>query len=326
MARWPKLFLNGTAVYVSGRMEEGLPMVPLAFMNELIWSCLAMGAMLYDVKICCLTFEGNHFHFIFVVSDPEAISKFIGYVKQEISHRINRLLKQKKKTNWCKGFDSPTVLDVETVVEKFAYIFTNPVDDCLVEHVDQFKGVTSWHMFKDKQFSRKCRYTSRDSTPCLYDPKRPWLENKRLLKESEEDIPKELTIELEPYAWKKCFAETCNLSDDQIHETLLNAVRIMESDLREQHIKNKKAFAGFTALCHQSMVKRYTPTKFGKRMICLSKSIERRQQFIGEFKAMCALARKVYENWKGGDYSIPFPPGLFAPPPPRLCNIVPLPL
>ena len=318
-----KQYFHNTVLSVASRMEEGLPLLPLDFVNELIWSCLAVACERHPVEIIACTFEANHFHLVFRVINPEDVSRFLGYLKQELSHRINRLLGKRKKTNWCKGFSSPTVLDYGKVLQEIAYALTNPIDDCLVHKLDEYRGVSTWQMFKSRRFSKECRYTSRDSIPCLKNPERPWLENRYVWKRIKKKNRKKLELTIHPYAWTECFAETREMSDEEAHELMMEEIRRKELELQQAHEKDKVRIAGFNALCVQSMVQKYIPQKHAPRMICLSLIKELRQRFIEEFKATCALARQVYENWKRGDYSIPFPPGLFAPPPPRLANALP---
>ena len=92
----PKLFISGTTISVSFRTKEGLPFVPVSFINEIIWSNLAKAQSKYPVKIIWITFEANHAHMLLRVTNPELISAFVGYVKQETSHALNRLLDRKK--------------------------------------------------------------------------------------------------------------------------------------------------------------------------------------------------------------------------------------
>jgi REP element-mobilizing transposase RayT len=97
------------------RTEEGLPFVPLQFINTLICSALARAQLLYPVTIICFVVQANHVHLLVRVTDPELISMFIGYFKAESAHYLNRLLNRRQRTVWAERFDSPAVLDIDKI-------------------------------------------------------------------------------------------------------------------------------------------------------------------------------------------------------------------
>lgn len=323
MSRLRKYYPHNSLISVTFRLEEGLSLVALKFIELIIMSCLAMAKRKYPVNVIDFNFEPNHPHMILRVLDPQDVARFLGYLKQEISHRLNRLLGKRKKTNWCKGYTSPVILDKEKFLHELAYGLTNPVKDNLVASIDEYPGVSSWKMLRDKTFLFRCRYTKRDKIPRLRDPSRPWREEKIVLKSIARQNTKELTFELSPYSWKHCFADTKDLSDEEVHKIMVSYIREVEKKHQEEFAKTKKLPLGREALRHQSMLKSYVPKKYGRKMICLSTFKELRMSFISKYKELSALAREVFERWKIGDYSIPFPPGLFAPPPPRLAESLP---
>src|SRR5690606_7274325 len=96
-----KYFVNRTAHLITSRTEEGLPLVPSLIMNFIIWCILARARTLYRVRVSHFLFMANHFHMLIVVDDPEHLSPFVGYVKAETAHAINRLLGRRKKTVWA---------------------------------------------------------------------------------------------------------------------------------------------------------------------------------------------------------------------------------
>src|SRR5215216_5194464 len=87
----PRILLNKTAVFITARVEEGLPFVPTAYLNEIVWSILARAQTLYPVKICHLFLMANHLHFILAVDNPEDIVRFMERFKTETAHMVNRL-------------------------------------------------------------------------------------------------------------------------------------------------------------------------------------------------------------------------------------------
>ena len=299
---------------VTFRTEEGLPFLPLWFINKIVWSALGKAYELYKVKVCALTLEPNHMHMLLVVEDPEMISPFVGYVKQETAHGINRLIGRRKKTIWCEGFDSPSILDPETALEKFAYVLLNPVKDSLIASMDQYPGVHTYSLLMQEEYSVTTERIFRDSIPKLQNPERPWQET-NLFAFDLEGREHTVTFEFFPYAWKNCFPETKNLSNEEIRTKMLTALKQLEETLPKCNEDLRK-------LTHQSLLRPYVPTTHGRRMICLAATKKIRVRFIKRYKQLCKIATATFKEWKTGKFT-PFPEGLFSPSLPRFANFIP---
>ena len=317
-----RAFMNNTAVFVTTRIEEGLPLVPTGFMNMIIWSVLAKAQALYpDVAVCAFIFLLNHFHMLLAVEDPEQVSKFTGYVKQEIAHAVNRLLNRRQKTIWKAEYDAPTVLDFEKLLAVLAYIYLNPVEAGLECTVGDYPGVSSWGMMKTDNPSRWCETISRDSVRRHQTPKSPHLQDKSICNHFKEVSKLSLRFDLKAFAWKKCFSETLGKSDTELKGLLLERITKRECELAEERKKRGITVLGKSALVCSSMLKEYTPKKHGKRMLCLASCKELRVEYITFYKNLCARAKAVYEKWKAFDYSEAYPEGLFPPSLTRRTNI-----
>lgn len=99
-----KYFVNRSVHLVTSRTEEGLPIVASFLLNFIIWGILARARGKFRVRICHFVFLANHFHMLIVVDNPEHVPAFVGYVKCEIAHAINRLLGRRRKTIWMECF------------------------------------------------------------------------------------------------------------------------------------------------------------------------------------------------------------------------------
>ncbi len=318
-----KYFINNTAIFVSTRTEEGLPLVPTNFMNALIWSVLVRAQSAYPrVKVCSFLFMPNHFHMLLVVDDPEQVSRFVGYVKQEISHFVNRLLGRRQKTLWKAEYDSPVVLDAEKVKDILRYIYTNPVAAGSESSIDKYPGISSWEMLVTKARASWHPAYSRDATPRLSNPIHPDREDEKICKLLNDSSKKTLLFTFEPFAWKNCFESTKDTSDEELLFELVEMIREKEGEYADERRKNNTRVAGSQSLISSSMLREYTPKKFGRRMICLAKDRKLRVQFITFFKKICEKARDVFSRWKRNDFSEEYPPGLFQPPYPRIVNIL----
>ena len=318
-----KLFLNGTTVMVSFRTEEGLPFVPVTFINEIFWSNLAKAQQLYGQRLCTFAVESNQVHMILLVDNPESVYKFVGYLKQETSHAINRFLGRKRKTVWVDGYDSPTLLDLKTFLKEYSYCLLNPVKDRLIDSMEHYPGVSAWNMLQSRQSTRECMVIARDSIPLLSHPHQPWKDDQAVMEFLASQNPKKATLEVALYDWKKCFPESSELTDDQAHQLLLGEIERFLEELKVVFAGKPPVSSDPRRLTHQSMLRPYMPKKFGKKMICLASDKLLRIPFIEAFKALSILADEVLLAWRKGDTSRKFPSGLFPPCMPMLSNMAP---
>ena len=77
---------------------------------------------------------------------------------------------------------------------------------------------------------------------------------------------------------------------------------------------------GRERLINQPLDTTYRPKRSGKRMCCLSEDRSIRVVFINFLKDLYEKAKKIAQRWKLGDYSLPFPLGLYPPPMPKLAE------
>ena len=133
----PKILLPKSAVFISTRIQEGLPLVPTCYMQLILQSILARAQSKYKVSVCHFLFMSNHLHMLLVVNNPDEVPAFMDMIKTESAHAINRLLGRRQRTVWCSGYDSPPVLTLEDIILKINYIYTNPQSADLVDTIDR---------------------------------------------------------------------------------------------------------------------------------------------------------------------------------------------
>lgn len=316
-----KFIFNGQVYLVSFRTERGLPLVPTDLINEIIYAAMARAQELYPVTICAYVFEPNHGHMMLMAKNPEDLCKFVGFVKQEIAHAVNRLLARRRQTVWAARFDSPILLTFEDILKYFKYIFTNPVKDGLSSTPSLYPGVSSWRMFKESIQKRGCLKISRDSLFRLSNPEEPYKESEarlRILRKQSKNKFKTLTVE--PFAWKRNFVESQNLSDEEIKALILDLVEQEIKEVSKTRLARGLLTTAPSSLQKQSMTREYYPKKFGKRMICICSDKKLRKSVISFYQWLCEKAKFIYQKWKMGDFSLPFPSGLFPPSLPRRIN------
>ncbi|RMG43602.1 MAG: hypothetical protein D6719_03545, partial [Candidatus Dadabacteria bacterium] len=95
---------------------------------------------------------------------------------------------------------------------------------------------------------------------------------------------------------------------------------LREKEAQNERIRQEKGLGviGRKRLIRQPLMKPHQPKKYGRKIFVQSKFKEIRIRIINEAKAIDALCKYVYQCWKRGEYSVPWPPGTFPPPlPPR---------
>ena len=319
--RNPRLFIPGGIHFITFRTEEGLPFVPLRFMNMLMCSAMARAQRLYPVKIICFVVQANHVHMLIRVTDPELISNFIRYFKAESAHYLNRLLNRRQRTVWAERFDSPAVLDLDKALELFAYCTLNPVKDGLVHSMSEYPGVSSYSYLMNQQNYIPAKSIPRDKVPILRDPTHPRREDEKLSAYFSSDEFPDISIALSPEDLRLAFHKSKEISPESFRNILLDTLASFGALYVEQ--RSKKEILGAAKLLAGSILSPRNPPTKGRRMICLSSIKELRQSFISSFKHLRALCRNVFRKWQQGDTRTPYPPGMFAPHVPRVSNFIP---
>ena len=260
---------------------------------------------------------------VFVVMDPEDVPKFLGYFKRESAHMLNRILGRNKRTIWCEGYDSPIVLTPITALVAIAYIYSHPAKDDLTESIKEYEGLSSWRMFTSGNHTENYKLLRRphfETLPIWKQNYRGYrAEAERVLSESTESYP----LTLSPNAWLDAFGITSPLEQKKWNDRILTRTNALET--RAAKIRNLlgRKVIGVERLRNQRFDLLHRPIRSGKRTWCLSEKRSIRERFISFLKDLTFKARKVYQRWKLGDFSVPFPPGLHAPNMPRLANMMP---
>lgn len=318
MASPPRILLPDYPILVTSRTEEGLPFVPTKLMRLIVLGILARGQFLFNVTISHFLLMGNHIHLLMVVTDPDNIAKFMNHFKAETAHAINKLLGRRRHTVWCDGYDAEPILTLSDAIEKIAYLYTNPQAANLVSKIEEFPGVSSWHMFSSACHSASALWIPRPALTGQVGAAHESLYRQLLV-----SAKRAYTFTLSPNAWIRLFKVTGSEEIESINKRIMNRVRQREEELRQTRSRDDKPVLGAERLKAQPMDMHFTPKKFSCRMWCICSDVELRKQFIAYIKALIAKAKEVSARWRLGDFSLPYPLGLFPPRFPRLANLVP---
>jgi hypothetical protein len=257
---------------------------------------------------------------LIAVYNPEHVPSFMRHFKTESAHMLNSLLGRKKRTLWCEGYDSPTVLTFAKAMMVIAYIYSNPAKDDLVNTIDEYPGFSSWQMFKSGECSKVWQRLRRPQFLTLakdsHNLKGYTREAERLLADSSELQ----TFTLEPNAWLEVFGITDLPEQQRMNTRVIERVRTLEERAARRRQREKKSVIGRERLTTQRFDLTYRPARKGKKMWCLAERRAIRMAYIRMFKKLKKEARRILTLWRQGDMTERYPPGLYPPSFPKLAN------
>lgn len=285
---------------------------PNPLIEAIVKSCLAKAQQHHPVEVGPLVVAATHVHFLARVSNPDDIKGFMERFKTESAHAINRLLGRKKRTLWCEGYDSPVQLKPEDVVNKIVYIYENPSKDDLEDCIEKYPGISSFQFHGQEKGVFEAPLLSRDDIEKLPEGKLGEDDYRRLAKKLCQGKKKiELTLSLN--AWMKCFGITEPGEVAEYNKRIVERVREREAEHRARRARENKSVLGRARLVQTAVGAAYVPERSGRRMLCHSSDRECRKSFITWIKSLIGEAREVLACWRMGDFSRPFPLGLYPP-------------
>lgn len=309
-----------SVLFVTFSVEEGLLLLCNPLCETIIKGCLARAQHLYRVRICHFLVEATHIHMLFVVENPADIPSFLRHFKTESAHLLNSLLGREKRTVWCDGYDSPIVLTPLRALLAIVYLYSNPAKDNLEESIERYPGFSSWSMYQKSKLTHHWPRIRRT----MVRPLPPDSQNLRgYTKEAEHLLRKAQTKHvflLEPNAWLEAFDITDSVEQARLNAVILERLRRVEKRAQQKRQLTKKRIIGATALTRQVFNLYYRPRRGGKRMWCLSESRKIRVRFIRFFRELMNRAREIRSMWNRGDFSLPYPLGLYPPCLPKLAE------
>jgi REP element-mobilizing transposase RayT len=309
-----------SVLFVTFSIEQGLLLLANPLCQAIVKSCLARAQFKYPVRISAFIINANHVHLVMVVDNPDNVTSFIQYFKTESAHMLNRVLGRRKRTIWCKGFDSPVVLTYTRTLIALSYLYANPAKDNLEENIEQFPGLSSWEMFISGKHTKHWKRLKRPAFKMLakdsHNLRGYSKEAQRILSESK----KTHEFTLSPNAWMEAFNITDSVEHERINKRIIQRVRTLEQRAAKIRERLGKKVMGRDKLISQSLNLNYQSNRSGKKMHCLSDDIKLRVEFIEFLKDLYAKARDVLAQWRQGNLSARFPLGLYPPCMPKLAE------
>jgi REP element-mobilizing transposase RayT len=312
------------AAEVTISIEQGLLLPANPLMRIIILSAMARAQHLHPLIICHYLVEPSHIHFMVLMKDPNVVRDFVERFKTETAHYINRMLGRRKRTIWCESYFCAPILTESSARKKISYIYTNPAKDGLEDSIEQYPNLSSWRAYRTGKHSIRVPKLYRTIIPYMpegfYTEHQYRCEVRKLKKLS----TKEHVLRLNPDAWMEAFGITATEDREEENNLALELIQHEESEFRKKRQSEGKTVIGGAALRAAHLETQYlSKNRDGKKMWCICDDIDLRVRYIQWAKAIKQKARDVYERWKVGDFTLPFPPGVFAPTRPMLANMSP---
>jgi REP element-mobilizing transposase RayT len=245
MSRPPRLLFPHTVTMLTSRVQQGLPLVHTPLMEAILWSALAVAQTLYKVKVISFVVMGNHVHIIALVEDPTDVESFMERFKCETAHAVNRLMGRRQVSVWCEGYDSPTILTLEDLIEKMAYVYANPVRAYRTNSIDNYLGVSSWKMFTSGILSKQLLRIRRNLIQALpkgiLSPAEQRRETTRVMGSAKEILYFTLT----PDAWTTAFPN--QMTTEQFNRRVLKRIKEIELEVATVRVKSELSYPQSTS-------------------------------------------------------------------------------
>lgn len=303
-----KIFIREKTYFITFRAESGLPLPTTPLIERILKGIICKSQQMYECNVVAFKFMANHVHMIITVTNPETVDDFICYIKRESAHAINRLLGRRKRTVWCAGYDSPIVLDLEKLIDRIAYIYTNCSESDIADSIDDYAGFSSWQMFLSGEYTIREKRLCRASIPFIGTGSMSIARQARIIEELEESAFESNTFTLSPYAFMNSFE--MEESEAELKDIIIAEVRRREEEFRRIR---RKPLRQRIRLMTAGIYLDYSPVKFGKRMICHSSSKELRVRYISWYKNLCEEASYLYRMFREKACELVMPPGMFLP-------------
>ena len=283
MGRRVRVQTEDAGYFVSNRcLQQRFLLTPSKAVNAVILGCLARAAVEYGVVIYGFVFMSNHFHML--LSAPRLnLSEFMGAFQGQLATEINRL-RGREGYVWQGRFRYEHVVDGPAMVDKMAYMMSNPTEADLVAHPDRWPGVCSWdahmgdgrvtgHRLLKKEFRRLRRQ----------DPDLTWEE---ALEEADH------TFELAPIpAWADLDPETYRTT---LRELVDDRCEAYQRELK----RRRRNFMGARKVVAQHWNRRPASTDRSPQPLCHCHDPKRREEHVEWYFEVCGRYRKAM-----GDYT-----------------------
>lgn len=311
------MYKNSAVYEVVSRAREGLPLPPTETTNEILAGIYGRAQRDDRVLLCNFVEMNNHHHILAMPKTPELFTHFYKELKKGITESVKALLGLSQLSLWERRSTVAVVPTLEDVIERLVYIFCNPTKAGLVESIDEFPGLSSWHAFKTCEPSVEA--TVSVPVRCYHKAAIPRLPNDDTLTEEEDnrfvsylqcsENVCEHELVLKPLAWLEPFGVTDPKTIQAVRERVIKSVYEEEAKYRRNRTR---PVMGVQHLRRQPYFKPHKPAKRERKIFVICSDTELRQRIISFVRQIAEKCRRCYEDLKQG-LPVVWPDGVFIP-------------
>jgi hypothetical protein len=298
-------------------------------MEAIINSVIARVQREHKVILHHYIFEGSHPHILCTARDALNCQRFFGEIKKQLTDAIKRLTGIRHLNLWEARANVSEIPSLEDAIAKIAYIYANPSNDDLCNHIEDYPGVSTWHAFNSLPHTTSSCIAA--NYPWIRQPHIPILPSRSLSPRQDSAFLKKMLLPVEaehklsiyPNSWINSFVIKASNDDVQtINSRIVAKIRKIEEANAKRRKKDKKGIVGASALRNQPLLKKHGPKTKARKVFVQSKSRELRLSLIREMKLIDTLCRAAYRRWAKGDFKVCWPPGTFPPPLPPMASAI----
>ncbi len=324
----PRRQIYSRQVYeICMRTARGLPFVCNKTLKTIMKSVMARVQRDEKVELCHFVWMGNHAHIIVVVNDSAQCVRFYGELQKQLTDSLKRLLGFKHLNLWKKnGTSLIRYCDVDTIVERIAYLYANPSRAHLIDCIERYPGLSSWGAYREALSSVLAQHSS--PVPWIRAPFITKLPSRALTEAQDrayveklcEQAKKQHALTLCPNGWLKVFGIEEEREIEQINTRIVERLREFEREAREERARKGWKVKGARRLQEEAIDLKHTPKGDSIRIYVYSIVKEIRIAMLEEYTEFCRACSHCYDRWKMGDFSVNWPPGALLPNVPLTTN------
>ena len=305
------------------RSLRGLPLPARALTALFIESIMGRILCSEAVIVCGYVWMSNHVHMQVFSLDCLALTHFHERLKKRLTDFLKRLLNLSQLHLWDKRTTVGEVLDLQAAIDRVVYTYLNPVRAGLVRSIDDYRGCHTWKEFLavpadvNASVEREVPWILATDIQGLSHENPSLHEEQMLMKsiESQASQRRGNIVRVMPLKWLEAFGIVDPIEIEKVRQRIIAQVRDEEARLAPQRAPSRR-LEGFV------VTDVYRPRKKQRKVFMYSSCRKLRWAFQETFRRFINQCAKCYLLMKQGCLDVPWPPGCFKPPIPRLCNAI----
>jgi hypothetical protein len=305
------------------RSLKGLPLPARALTTLLIESIIGRLLCSEAIIVCGYVWMSNHVHMQVFSLDCSALTHFHERLKKRLTDFLKRLLSISQLNLWDNNTNIGEVLDLEAAIARIVYTYLNPVRAGLARSIDEYNGCNTWREFLSVPADVNASVEKEVPWVLLTDVEplsrnNPSLSEERNLINAVQErasCRERNVVRVMPLKWLEAFKIVDPIEIEKIRERIIAYVRQEEATLVRKKTQLSR-LEGFV------VTDAYIPRKKERKIFMYASCKELRWAFLETFRKFINQCRECYLLMKQGYKDVPWPPGCFKPPIPRLCNAI----